>query len=352
MSKLDDPSLLELDVSGMFTHIRELGTELIRAWDSTDDLQLPARARRANTIVVAGMGGSATAGDYFASLCDIAGELPVRVVRGYVLPNHVGERTLVVVASYSGDTEEALACYDDAWKRGAGLLVVTTGGRLAARAESDGARIHRIVYEASPRAAIAHSLAPLLRIGQLLDLTGVDGPRVRAAGERHREFVESELAPGIPVGRNGAKQLATKLHGRFALLLGAEHLAPVARRFKNQLGENSKAFAGADELPEVDHNLIVGLTTAARAAPTMAAVSLESPLYHYRMALRCDATAQQFKRFDVPFERVQTGGESLLDDLLQGTAWGDYTSCYLGLLNGVDPTPIPQIDALKAALAR
>lgn len=351
MNRLDDPSLLHLDVSNMFAHIRELGTELIRAWEGSEELELSGRARRSNAIVVAGMGGSATAGDYFASLCDVAGELPVRVVRGYTLPNHVGEKTLVIVASYSGDTEEALACYDDAWKRGAELLVVTTGGELAQRADGDGVPVHRITYDASPRAAIAHSLAPLLRVGHLLDLTGVDGARVMAAGERHREFVENDLAPSNPADRNGAKQLAAKLHRRFALVLGAEHLAPVAGRFKNQLGENGKALAGADALPEADHNVIVGLTTGKLAAPSMTAISLESPLYLSRMVLRCDATAQQFKRFGVPMERIQTGGQSLLDDLLQGTAWGDYTSCYLGLLNGVDPTPIPQIDALKAALA-
>jgi glucose/mannose-6-phosphate isomerase len=351
MNELDDPSLLALDASGMFAHIRELGTELIRAWESSEELELSDKARRPNAVVVAGMGGSATAGDYFATLCATAGETPVSVVRGYALPNYVCERTLVIVASYSGDTEETLACYDDAWKRGAELLAITTGGQLAERATGDGVPVHRITYKASPRAAIAHSLAPLLRVGHLLDLTGVDGARIKEAGERHREFVETDLVPSSPTSRNGTKQLAQKLHGRFALLLGAEHLAPVAWRFKNQLGENGKALAGADALPEADHNVIVGLTTGASAAPTLTAVSLESPLYDPRLVMRCDATAQQFKQFGVPMERIQTGGQSLLDDLLQGTAWGDYTSCYLGLLNGVDPTPIPQIDALKAALA-
>jgi glucose/mannose-6-phosphate isomerase len=351
MSRLDDPLLLKLDASHMFKLIRELGTELIRAWESSEELELSDKARSAETLVVAGMGGSATAGDYFATLCDVAGEMPVNVVRGYTLPNYVTERTLVIVSSYSGDTEETLACYDDAWKRGAELLVVTTGGALADRAEGDGVAILRISYKASPRAAIAHSLAPLLRVGHLLDLTGVDGPRIAAAGERHREFVERRLVPSVTASKNGAKRLAEKLHGRFGLILGAEHLAPVARRFKNQLGENGKALAAADALPEADHNVIVGLASAATAAPNLTAVSLESPLYQARMVMRCGATAQQFGDAGVPVERIATRGQSLLDDMLEGTAWGDYTSCYLGLLNGVDPTPVPQIDALKAALA-
>jgi glucose/mannose-6-phosphate isomerase len=273
------------------------------------------------------------------------------VVRGYSLPNYVSERTLVIVSSYSGDTEETLACYDDAWKRDAELLVVTRGGELQRRARGDGVPIHRIEYQASPRAAIAHSLAPLLRVGSILGLTGVDGARVMAAGERHRELVTGNMAPDIATGRNGPKRLAERLHRHFGLVLGAEHLEAVAWRFKNQLAENGKVLAGADSLPEANHNLIVGLSTGSTSAAGLTAISLESPLYATRMQRRCDATAAEFTRAGVTMERVALGGRSLLDDLLEGTAWGDYTSCYLGLLNGYDPTPITQIDALKATLA-
>ena len=108
---LDDPAILALDRSDMFGRIREMGTELIRAWDLFADLDLPAGARGAANIVVAGMGGSATAGDYFAALCHDSSEIPVHVVRGARLPNYVSESSLVVVASYSGNTDEAMACY-------------------------------------------------------------------------------------------------------------------------------------------------------------------------------------------------------------------------------------------------
>jgi len=350
MSSLDDPDLLKLDASGMFEHIREVGTELIWAWAATEHLAPPKGLGAITSMVIAGMGGSATAGDYFAALCARSARVPVHVVRGYGLPAYVGETTLVVVSSYSGNTEEAVACYDDARVRGASLFVVTTGGTLAARAAADGVPVHAIRYVSSPRAAIAHSLAPLLRIGAILGLTDVDSAAVTKAGERHRDFVERGLLPAVPESRNGAKQLARALCGRTALVLGAEHLGPAGSRFKNQLAENGKALGAAETLPEANHNLIVGLGTGHVAARSMTLVSLESRIYDARTRRRCDATAGQFAASGIPVSRIELGGETVLDELLQATAWGDYTSCYLGLLNGQDPTPIPQIEALKAAL--
>jgi glucose/mannose-6-phosphate isomerase len=351
MSVLDDPELLKLDAADMFGRIRNLGTELIRAWDESETIELPAAAMKASSIIIAGMGGSATGGDYFAALCAGTSEIPVSVVRGYSLPNYVSDRSLVVVSSYSGNTEESLSCYDDAWKRGAAIIAATTGGKLAERAKADGVPVHTITYRASPRAAIAHSLAPLLRLGLEMGVCAVDADQVRSAGALHHEWVVRELDPGIPHGRNGAKKLAEDLQGRIPLVLGAEHLASVASRFKNQAAENGKALGAADVLPEADHNLIVGLGTGQVAARSLSLVTLESGLYDPRTRKRFDVTSEQFAETGIPVHRFQCSGSTILDQLLLATAWGDYVSCYLALLNGVDPSPVPQIDRLKAALA-
>ncbi len=351
MSLLDDPALLALDASDMFGRIRDLGTELARAWDETAEMEIPPSAADATCIVIAGMGGSATAGDYFTALCTDTSEIPVSVVRGYALPNYVNDRSVVVISSYSGNTEESLSCYDDAWKRGATVIATTTGGRLAERAASDGVVVHRISYHAAPRAAIAHSLAPLLRMGVQMGVCALDDGQVNAAGALHREWVEREFVPGIPHGRNGAKQLANDLQGRVALVIGAEHLGSVASRFKNQLAENGKSLAGADTLPEADHNLIVGLGTGTKAAEYLSLVTLESSLYDRRTRKRFEVTASLFAETGIPVHRLEVGGSTILEQLLLATAWGDYVSCYLALLHGTDPSPVPQIDRLKAALA-
>ncbi|MEX0783244.1 MAG: bifunctional phosphoglucose/phosphomannose isomerase [Dehalococcoidia bacterium] len=350
MLTLDGISRLELDREDMFGHIRSLGTELVRAWERSESLELPPGADRAKGVVIAGMGGSATAADYFAAICNVSSERPVVVSRGYTLPNWVDGDTLVVISSYSGNTEELIASYDDAWKRGAMILAVTRGGKIGARADADGVPVYPIDYVAQPRAALAHSLAPLLRLGLILGITGVADAEVRDAGASHRALVESEFEPGVPEQRNPAKQTARALLRRFPLVLGAEHLAPVASRYKNQVAENGKSLAAADILPEANHNLIVGLATAADVADTLSLVTLESALYHERTSLRFDLTTKYFAEAGIPVHRHQVGGEGLLAQLLLGTAWGDYVSAYLALLNDQDPSPVPQIDRLKAEL--
>ncbi len=351
MSALDDPKLLSLDHEGMFGWIGELGTELIRAWRGAAEMELPSRAASATSVIVAGMGGSATGGDYFAALCAPRSEIPVSVVRGYSLPNYVSELTLVLVSSYSGNTEESLSCYDDAWKRGAAIAVITSGGKLAERAADDGVPVHTITYRAPPRAAIAHSLAPLLRIGTMTGICPFDDGKVQLAGELHRSFVDANLVPSVPQSRNRAKQVAETIHGRIAFVLGAEHLAPAASRFKNQLAENGKALGAADILPEANHNLLVGLGTGGAVSKSVSLVTLESPLYNHRTNKRFDVTTELFEAAGIPVHRLEMAGNSPLQDLLLATAWGDYVSCYLALLNGEDPSPVPQIDRLKAVLA-
>jgi glucose/mannose-6-phosphate isomerase len=350
MTSLDDPGLLALDREDMFGRIRELGTELIRAWDESEEMELPAGAEGANAVVVAGMGGSATAGDYFAVLCAPSAEIPVAVVRGFELPNWVNDRTLVVVSSYSGNTQEALACYDDGWRRGAMLLAITTGGQLAARADGDGVPMQRIRYVSRPRAALAHGFAPLLRLGHRLGHSALGGPAVEAAGQRHRDLVERELAPEVPAAGNRAKRLAEALDGRLALVLGGAHLAPAAGRFRNQLAENGKTLGLAESLPEAGHNLVVGLATAGRSGGALSLVTLEPADEEARLARTFAETRRLFETAGVPTHRVAVGGETPLEQLLEATAWGDYVSCYLALLHGEDPSPTPQIDALRAAL--
>jgi glucose/mannose-6-phosphate isomerase len=351
MIDLDTMDFAAFDPGDMLGRISELGTQLLVSWDMHADLDLPPQASRATSIVIAGMGGSATAGDYFAALCADSSEVPVTVVRGYRLPNYVSDRTLVVVCSYSGNTEESVSAYDDAWKRGATIIVITTGGQLAERAKLDSAMLIEFDYRAQPRAAIAHGLGPLLRIGAVLGLTAVDRAEAEATAHLHQNFVYQLARPQAPAAQNPTKQLAMALHGRIPLVIGAEHLASVASRFKNQVAENGKALGAADTLPEANHNLVVGLATGAVAAKTLSLVTLESSGYDTRTQKRFEVTTQMFEEQGIPVHRILVPGARPLEQIILATAWGDFASYYLAALNGQDPSPVPPIDRLKAALA-
>ena len=349
MTSLDDPELLALDREGMLSHISSLGHELWTAWQQSEDLVAPVGEEAVTAVVLAGMGGSATAGDYVAALAAASSEIPISVCRGYSLPNYVSDRTLVIVSSYSGNTDEALSLYDDAWKRGAPLLCITAGGRLAARAGADAVPVYRIAYRSAPRAAMAHGLAPLLRIGSRLEWFSLGDDDVLNAGRAHSRLSSMGLAPSSALESNGAKQAAVLLRGRVPFVFASDHLAPVAARFRNQLAENGKALGSAEEVPEAVHNLVVGLSTASAVRDSVAAVAIESRgTCDLRSVRQMDGLVEQFEEAGIPVWRIDVGSGPLLEQLLLGTAWGDYTSYYLALLNGVDPTPIPQIDRLKA----
>jgi glucose/mannose-6-phosphate isomerase len=351
MTVLDDPASLDADRSGMFGHIRALGHEIVRAWRNSESLSLPALPPSLDSVVVAGMGGSATAGDYFATLCSATAPIPVVVVRGGALPAFASDRTLVVVSSYSGETSESLACYDEARAQGAPVIAITAGGTLKARAAADGVPVVAIDYVSPPRAAIAHTIAPLLRLGAMLELCPADDIAVDDAANECESFICGKLAPAISSAENPAKLTAEALWRRVPLVLGGEHLAPVTTRFKNQLAENGKTLAIAETLPEAAHNIVVGLQTADDDASRIGVVLLDSAMYGAATRRVTDEMQALFEQHGVQVQKAPAPGTSKLAQMLTGTALGDYVSCYLALLHGIDPTPIPEIEHMRAVSA-
>ncbi len=351
MTVLDDPASLDADRSGMFGHIRALGHEIVRAWRNSESLSLPALPPSLDSVVVAGMGGSATAGDYFATLCSATAPIPVVVVRGGALPAFASDRTLVVVSSYSGETSESLACYDEARAQGAPVIAITAGGTLKARAAADGVPVIAIDYVSPPRAAIAHTIAPLLRLGAMLELCPADDIAVDDAANECESFICGKLAPAISSAENPAKPTAQALWRRVPLVLGGEHLAPVTTRFKNQLAENGKTLAIAETLPEAAHNIVVGLQTADDDASRIGVVLLDSAMYGAATRRVTDEMQALFEQHGVQVQNTPAPGTSKLAQMLTGTALGDYVSCYLALLHGIDPTPIPEIEHMRAVSA-
>jgi glucose/mannose-6-phosphate isomerase len=345
---LDDEASYALDRHGMFEHIEASGPGLLQSWDACENMRLPAGSNRAASVVIAGMGGSATAGDYFATLCQETAAIPVMVVRGPVLPNFVSEQTLVVIASHSGNTEETLSAYQDASRRGATIWVVTTGGRLAQCAVEDGVALHVFRSEAPPRTAMAQGLAPLLQLGRRTGIFRVTRADIVRASEAHARFA-AENSRVVPSAENRAKRIASALSGRLPLVLGGGHLAAAGSRFKNQLAENGKMLGAADTFPEAGHNLIVGLGTGGVARDMLALVALNPGARWGELRRKSETFLAMFAELGIPVESIVVEEAAVLDDLIIATAWGDYVSYFASIANSQDPTPIPQIERIKNA---
>lgn len=348
MGLLDEPARRErLDPGRMLDAIRDLPRQCRAAWEEAQAFSLPPRYRGARRLAVLGMGGSAIAGDYLRAL---GPAVPMASVRSYDIPPWVDGECLVIASSYSGNTEETLSAFQQALSAGALVVAVTSGGRLAELARSAGVPLFRFHYSAQPRAALGYSLMPLLAIAHQAGLLPDPAPAVAEAIallERERERLDAV----VPSEANPAKRLAERLHGRLPVVYGGGHLVAVAQRWKTQLNENAKVWAFYEELPEANHNAILGYGLPPQVARLACVVFLRSPALHPRVLLRYQFTAQALAEASVGQETVEVPGESALAQLLAATLMGDYVSYYLALLNQVDPTPVPTIDALKAWLA-
>ena len=350
VAALDDRATVErLDPHGLLRRIESFPEQCAVAWRQASAFDLPDGYPDAREVVVLGMGGSAMAGDILRSLAAISGRKRVSVVRGYDLPPFIDDETLVVACSHSGDTEETLSAFQQALASGRSLAV-TTGGRLHKLAQERGVPIFVYEYDGEPRSALGHQLMALLAVGERAGALEPQGSAVaEAVGLMQKQRGRLDFA--APAERNAAKQLAARLHGRLPVVVGAGALTAAAHRWKTQLNENSKCWALYEELPELDHNAIVGFGLPEDVVARLHVVFLWHPSLHSRVLLRYEATAEALTEAGVSHERVEAPGSSPLAQVLTAIYLGDLVSYYLGLLNNVEPAPVTAIDRLKVRLA-
>jgi glucose/mannose-6-phosphate isomerase len=343
-------ALRKLDPGGMLGALRGLPEQCREAWTKSHGLKLPAAYQDVDRIVVLGMGGSAIAGDLWRVILQRESDVPVFNVRQYDLPPFVDAQTLVIASSFSGDTEEVLSAFSQALATPAPRIVITTGGQLLTTARANGVPAFSFTYSQEPRAAIGWGLMPLLAIGEALGLMQDVGTDVDSAIEALSE-VAAESAEEVPEAQNSAKQLARELHEKLPVIYGAGPLLEVAHRWKTQLNESAKTWAFYEELPELQHNAIVGYGLPKSIARETAIVFLESAtLAHPRVRLRYQFTHDLLRKSGISVLTAEAGEGCALAQMLSLVLLGDYVSTYLAFLYGVDPTPTKPIDELKTWL--
>jgi glucose/mannose-6-phosphate isomerase len=349
---LDDPAAYQrLDPQSMRAIIRDLPRQCRTAWEEAQAFDLPADYRDVDKVVILGMGGSAIAGDLLRALAALESPVPIFSQRGYDLPLLVDGHTLLIASSYSGNTEETLSAFQTALSGAAKKLAITTGGRLLAAARANGIPAFVFHYESTPRAALGYSLMPLLAIAGKLGIIADKSADVDEAIAVMEDLLR-RIGEDVPLAENPAKQLAGRLHGRLPVVYGAGLLTDVARRWKSGLNETSEMWAFFEEMPEANHNAIVGYALPEDIARAAFVVFLAAPSLHPRVLLRYEFTQQALAEAGVESEVVEAMGRSPLAHILSAVFFGDYVGLYLAILNGVDPTPTAVIAGLKDWLAQ
>ncbi|MFQ6113220.1 MAG: bifunctional phosphoglucose/phosphomannose isomerase [bacterium] len=336
------------DSSDLLSRILKFPEQLQHAQTLSKSVEIAFEADRILNICVTGMGGSAMSGDIVRTYLSDVLKIPIFVNRYYSLPNFVDEHSLVIVTSYSGDTEETLEAYDVAGARHAKIICVTSGGLLGEKAKFDRHPIYLIPTGYPPRSALGYLTVPILYSLHSMALT----PNPEADILESVTLLERLAEQYHPNSEdNLAKEISYKLKDKIPLIYASvSRFEAVAFRWKTQLSENSKVLAFYNSFPELNHNEIMGWGPLREINRNFQVICLKDRDDHPKVKQRMSVTKEILEKKTAPIIEVESQGNSLLARILSLVFLGDMVSFYLAILNQVDPTPVKNIDYLKQRL--
>lgn len=310
---------------------------------------LPEYIPNFSHIVVAGMGGSALAGDMCRDWLDLP--VPFQVVKDYTLPKYVNSTTLVIACSFSGNTEETIAAFKDAQVKGAHVVIAAGKGKLIDIAETEQLPYVTMPYDGvTPRMFLATNLRAFLEIFAAYTI-------VDEAIMSELETVAHSLAGvaktwgvDVPFKENLAKQLAWHCAGKTPIFYTGNRFRSAAYKWKIAINESAKNTAWCNEYSEFNHNEFIGWASHPIEKP-FAIFDLRSSFDNPRISKRFEISNRLLSGLRPKETEIWLEGETMLEQFLWSNILADYTSAYLGILNGVDPAPVPLIEKLKKELA-
>lgn len=337
--------LSTLDPQKMWEAIAGFDRQLAQA----ADISLPAPdtidVDGIENIIFCGMGGSAIGGDLLQTYLREDLRIPMVVNRHYTLPRFADEHSLVIVSSYSGNTEETLSAFREALDCQAQVLGISSGGTVRELLTKEGLPLIQIPGGMQPRAALGYSFVPMVRMFRQLGFTERD--------------VQSEIDETIGVITNlsrkyqeegTAYQCARKILGTIPIIYTDPELAVIGTRWKTQLAENAEMLAFTNELPEMNHNEIMGWNDGQDIQDKLSVIWLTDPHTHPRVQKRVEITGQLVRQYSNNMQYFSTEGTRLMSRFFSLISLGDWVSLYAALLREIDPTAIEQIALLKKRL--
>jgi glucose/mannose-6-phosphate isomerase len=341
---LETQDIISVDKSNMLDGLARFPEQISEALAIAESVER-FNFLKIDNVIVAGMGASAISGDIMASLFRDKLDVPLIVNREYDLPKWVNKDTLMLCLSYSGNTDETLSAFKLAYQKKSKIICLSTGGKLQELAEKREVPFIKIPSGIQPRAATAYLLFPsiifLKRLGLLKTTVEADIEETIAVTRELLTLINKET----PVENNPAKQLSQQLLNTIPQIYGWGIYAPIARRWRHQFNENSKVIARSDVLPDCNHNDIVGWTANQEVSKQCSCI-----LFRDRdeetidMATRLNFMKALFQNTAGHVIEETPKGKSQLAKTMSLMCLGDFTSCYLAVLRGIDPTPIDIIN--------
>jgi glucose/mannose-6-phosphate isomerase len=349
MSRLDDPGHVDaVDSQGFLHLVEQFPEQIVQAWRRSKQLG-PVSAEGVESIAVLGVGGSGISGNVLKTILGPSLPMPVEVCKGYEIPGWVGPRTLAFAVSYSGETEETLETFEKARAAGAQLVTVSTGGTLSKLGEMHGYPGALVQGGLQPRAALGHLVFSMLGICQGLGLGDFEREVDETVALLARRYLE--WGRTSPLDSNLAKTLAEDLLGTVPVIYGSEGLGAVAAyRWKCQLNECSKVNAYSNFFSELNHNEVMGWSSASDNPFPVGLVVLRHAGEHPRIRDRIKVTLALMGDRPRVVREVDAEGASPTVRLMDLIHLGDYVATYLAIARGVDPCSVDLIDQIKREL--
>lgn len=330
--------------SGIRASIEALPRQIRQGWELGRSAALPPIYKKTTHAIVSGMGGSSLGAHVMVTSCADRLRIPIEMVNGYDLPPFVGKETLVILSSYSGTTEETLSTARQAAKVGARCLVVTTGGELADIAKKK--RWPLLLLDAE------HNPSNQPRMGVGASAMAIHGVFASLGFLRMTDGDVKKIAKAASTDESeAARVLAARIGNRMPLLLAAEHLYGAAHVTNNQINENAKRLSAFFAIPEFNHHYLEALTYPTQIKRDLAAVLFQSDRYNAQNKKRIQLTSEQLSKNRIEPIVVTMDGGGKLEEAWRLIRLGASLSLELARAEGIDPEPVPNVEAFKKALA-
>jgi glucose/mannose-6-phosphate isomerase len=300
-----------------------------------------------HNVVFAGMGGSSLVAELARTWPAL--NVPFAISKEYNLPAFVGEDTLVIAASYSGNTEETLEALDHARQKGAQIAIIAHGGKLVERAREHGDILAALPECPQPRTSVFYAYRALVEIYVAAKLVPGTAIQELEALVEPLQQATNKWTADIPEEHNPAKQLAQRLAGKTPIIYAGPLMYPAAYKWKIGVNENAKNTAWCNVLPEFNHNEFLGWSSHPIEKP-FAVIDLLSSFEHPRIQKRFEVSDRLLSGMRPASVNIEAKGGSPLEHMLYLVLYGDFATTYLALLNGVNPTPVDLVEKFKKEL--
>lgn len=315
--------------------------QLNEALKIAKNAKISGAQNKIENVVITGLGGSGIGGTILSDWCKDSCPVPIVTNKDYHLPGFAGKNTLVVVSSYSGNTEETLNAAKEALEKGATVVAITSGGDLKELAQEHGFDVIVVPGGNPPRGMLVYSLIQLLAYFNAFGLF-----------ETNLDEIVEELTTLINQHENDiveqARKAAQFLYQSSPYIYTVEGYGGLGIRTRQQINENAKMLCNAHVIPEMNHNELVGWVGRPK---DIAVLIFRNEDEDSRNVKRVEINEEIMRRYTDNIMQVYSKGSNRIVRTLYHIHFGDWLSIHLAELNGVDPVEIDVINYLKGELS-